>query len=484
MLFIHQISFILFSFDLIFSWSLPSWTHFLHLHFLSLSLVFLNNQFPFCFWKKIFELSLSHACIASLCLFCSSISSSVSSFCSSFFLVLYHMCFPCLSFVFLCLWPPVKTSIWNFCIVCHFTSLFGTFTALFVFACLFFLSVLFFFLRKSIHFSFSSYVFLNILLFVLSFFNFCFSFVSLFLPLLNVCTSEMNYSITRRRIRTEKLSDTDANDNGDNNATVHFTACVALHNWACARSLVPCTFSTHSHLAQVRALSAFSLHHHGHPCGCYLFDLTSSFYLFTFLLSDFLSPFFHLSDEQQPELNKKIMGKPAPLRGKRGWGHPRRLLLLHNSLSFGFPLSFFFFYYFLLSHTLFSKIQNSVFLICFSFSCSEGEIFLCVCSFFLFSWEEKISLWLLVLTHFEASFFISTLFLSKKPFSKNSLLECLLYLFISTFLHPLSTCSICCLSVFSRFSNFFPPFKKFVLVLWLYLCFLSLSLSWQIFVSL
>ena len=56
----------------------------------------------------------------------------------------------------------------------------------------------------------------------------------------------------------------------------------------------PCPHSTHDH-------------HHGHPCGCCLFDLTSSFYLFTFLLSVFLFPFFHLSDEQQPELNKKIM---------------------------------------------------------------------------------------------------------------------------------------------------------------------------------
>ena len=48
-------------------------------------------------------------------------------------------------------------------------------------------------------------------------------------------------------------------------------------------------------------------HHHGHPCGCCLFDMTSSFYLFTFLLSVFLFPFFHLSDEQQPELNKKFV---------------------------------------------------------------------------------------------------------------------------------------------------------------------------------
>ena len=105
-----------------------------------------------------------------------------------------------------------------------------------------------------------------------------------------------------------KLNDTDANDDGDNNAIAHFTACVALHNWARARSPVPCTFSSHSHLAQVRALSALSLHHHGHPCERSLFTLIlSTLYLFAFLLSVFLFPFFHLSDEQQPELYKKDM---------------------------------------------------------------------------------------------------------------------------------------------------------------------------------
>ena len=116
---------------------------------------------------------------------------------------------------------------------------------------------------------------------------------------------ELQYHNKENQVR--KLNDTDANDDGDNNATAHFTACGALHNWARARSPVPWSSSSHSHLAQVRALSALSLHHHGNPCGCYLFDLTSSFYLFTFLLSVFLFPFFHLSDEQQPELNKKDM---------------------------------------------------------------------------------------------------------------------------------------------------------------------------------
>ena len=69
---------------------------------------------------------------------------------------------------------------------------------------------------------------------------------------------------------------------------VHF---IHTHIWL---KFEPCPHSTHDH-------------HHGHPCGCCLFDLTSSFYLFAFLLSFFLFPFFHLSDEQQPELNKKIM---------------------------------------------------------------------------------------------------------------------------------------------------------------------------------
>ena len=154
----------------------------------------------------------------------------------------------------------------------------------------------------------------------------------------NICekwlreTSEMNnYSITTRRIKTtiwkskivqvdRKLNETDAHDDGDDDATPHVTACVALHiehthkyiHWeraSWARTVLffvhvhshshwlkfePCPHSTHDH-------------HHGHPCGCCPFDLTSSFYLFAFLLSSFLFPFFHLSDEQQPELNKKIM---------------------------------------------------------------------------------------------------------------------------------------------------------------------------------
>ena len=60
-------------------------------------------------------------------------------------------------------------------------------------------------------------------------------------------------------------------------------------------------------LAQVRALSALSLHHHGHPCGCLFTLILSAFYFPAFLPSFFLFPFFHHSEEQQPELNQKIM---------------------------------------------------------------------------------------------------------------------------------------------------------------------------------
>ena len=68
-----------------------------------------------------------------------------------------------------------------------------------------------------------------------------------------------------------KFNETDAIDDEEDNATAHFTACVALLKFE------PCPHSTHGH-------------HHGHPCGCCLFDLISSFYLFTFVLSVFLFP--------------------------------------------------------------------------------------------------------------------------------------------------------------------------------------------------
>ena len=76
-----------------------------------------------------------------------------------------------------------------------------------------------------------------------------------------------------------------------------------------AHSLVPCAHFIHTHIWLKFEPCPHSTHdhHHGHPCGCCLVDLTFSFYLFAFLLSVFLFSFFHLSDEQQPGLNKKIM---------------------------------------------------------------------------------------------------------------------------------------------------------------------------------
>ena len=108
--------------------------------------------------------------------------------CCLFFLFLfsrfYHMCFPFLSCVFSVYDLLFKTSIWKICIVCLLTLLFGTFTALFVFACLSFLS---FFLQKGFHFCCYSCVFLNILLFCLHSLISVFPLFLVFLPLLNVC---------------------------------------------------------------------------------------------------------------------------------------------------------------------------------------------------------------------------------------------------------------------------------------------------------
>ena len=74
-----------------------------------------------------------------------------------------------------------------------------------------------------------------------------------------------------------------------------------------AHSLVPCTF-IHTHIGSSLALARTSFHLLGHPRERSLFTLIlSTLYFLAFLLSVFLFPFFHLSDEQQPELNKKIM---------------------------------------------------------------------------------------------------------------------------------------------------------------------------------
>ena len=81
----------------------------------------------------------------------------------------------------------------------------------------------------------------------------------------------------------QKLNETDANDDGDDDATQHFTTCVALHiehthkyihweraSWACG--LVPCARSPYSHWLKFFALC----HCHPHAIGCSLFTLILS----------------------------------------------------------------------------------------------------------------------------------------------------------------------------------------------------------------
>ena len=110
--------------------------------------------------------------------FCSSIGLSVVSFFSSCFLVSIHMCFPFLSFVF-SVYDLLLTQVFdNICTSGIFTLLFGTFTALFVFACLSFLFVLFFlFFKKSFNF-----FFIPVCIWTFSFFCPC-SLISVFSPL-------------------------------------------------------------------------------------------------------------------------------------------------------------------------------------------------------------------------------------------------------------------------------------------------------------
>ena len=74
----------------------------------------------------------------------------------------YHMCFPFLS-CFLCLWPLLKTSIWNFCTFWLFCVLVGHFDKFLRF-CMFVLSLCLFVIKKFL-FCFYSPVFLNMILF-------------------------------------------------------------------------------------------------------------------------------------------------------------------------------------------------------------------------------------------------------------------------------------------------------------------------------
>ena len=102
--------------------------------------------------------------------------------------------------------------------------------------------------------------------------------------------------------------------------TLHRTSPLA---WHCTLSTLTSTFteSAHHELAQFCSLHISSHSHwlkfepcphstHGHPHVihvCDLFTLNSILHFSAFFLSFFLFPFFHLSDEQQPELNEKIM---------------------------------------------------------------------------------------------------------------------------------------------------------------------------------
>ena len=63
------------------------------------------------------------------------------------------------------------------------------------------------------------------------------------------------------------------------------------------------TFGSSSSLAR----TSLTVIHMPSMCATSFFTLNSTLYFPAFLLSVFLFPFFHLSDEQQPELNKKIM---------------------------------------------------------------------------------------------------------------------------------------------------------------------------------
>ena len=116
--------------------------------------------------------------------------------------------------------------------------------------------------------------------------------------------------------RDEKHDNVNTNDDFDNWTTQHINDYVALHNlhihkqfhWACTRSLVPCTFHhTHivSRMSLVRTFTSpicMAIH-----VSVLSSRWSSPLYFPAFLLSFFLFTFFHLSDEQQPELNKKIM---------------------------------------------------------------------------------------------------------------------------------------------------------------------------------
>ena len=101
-----------------------------------------------------------------------------------------------------------------------------------------------------------------------------------------------------------------------------YAHCTSPLAWHCTLSTLTSTSTESAHHERAQSCSLCTFHHTHigsssslvrtssscHPCERCLFDSTySTFYFPAFLLSVFLFTFFHLSDEQQPELNKKIM---------------------------------------------------------------------------------------------------------------------------------------------------------------------------------
>ena len=104
---------------------------------------------------------------------------------------------------------------------------------------------------------------------------------------------------------------------------------------------------------------------------------------------------------------------------------------------------------------LFYKNKNSFYILekikkCFSLVSTfcfvlKGDMFLCAFSFFLFFFHRKF-----VLTHFDTSFFLSLhCFHSKRP-SQHFPFQNVFFASIFPLVFPKSTCSLFCLSVFSR----------------------------------
>ena len=130
----------------------------------------------------------------------------------------------------------------------------------------------------------------------------------------NICekwlreTSEMHYSITARKIRTTRTTTSGTESTTMWTPMTTLTLRTSMIAWRItiytepARIVSQSFIITLTFMTQERVLH-FSPHPHAiHVCD--LFILNSTLYFSAFLLS---VPFFHLSDEQQPEFNKQIM---------------------------------------------------------------------------------------------------------------------------------------------------------------------------------